>query len=100
MNISAPTPENWPFDQAPNVAAITSKQVLAGATITHVYHFDDDDSWVFLHDVGISNDDGQVIGMGTALKIDSSLRGIADLPTGWMATRTGLDSPWIRSLDS
>jgi len=36
---------------------------------------------------GTSNatEDGRVIGMGTALKLDPTLATIADLPSGWRA---------------
>ena len=39
---------DWPFDQAPNVAAITSRQVLEdGLPILRVIHYSDDHSWAF-----------------------------------------------------
>lgn len=72
-------PADWPFDQAPNVAAITTVNVLErGAAILVVLHYDDDDSWAFV--CGTTNDegDGRVIGMRTALHLDPTLREIAD----------------------
>ncbi len=43
------TSPEWPFDQAPNVAAITTVNVLeCRAPILVVLHYRDDDSWAFL----------------------------------------------------
>lgn len=93
-------PADWPFDQAPNVAAITTVNVLErGAPILVVLHYDDDDSWAFL--CGTTNDegDGRVIGMRAALRLDPTLREIADLPPGWRAERAAVGGPWRRAED-
>lgn len=88
----------WLFDQAPNVAAITTRQVLdLGLPILQVTHYEDDHSWAFL--CGTTDDyenDGRVICMGETLKMDGTLIGIADLPPGWSAQRKDRDSEWIR----
>jgi hypothetical protein len=79
--------EVWPFDQAPNVAAISTRQVIElDYPILLVTHYEDDDSWAFL--CGTTEDykkDGRVIGMGEAVARDESLRLVADLPPGWSA---------------
>ncbi len=87
---------DWPFDQAPNVAAITVRSILDGAPILHVSHDADDDGWQFLDGRDVVMEDGRVIGMSTALRLDPSLREIADLPPGWIASRPDRDSPWVR----
>lgn len=87
----------WPFDQASDVAAITTVGVLnRELPILVVQHYDDDHSWAFLCGTTDDEADGRVIGMGTALKIDPSLRSIADLPPGWIARRVGVGSEWRR----
>jgi hypothetical protein len=35
--------EPWPWDQAPNVAALTVRSILEGAPILYVFHDADDD---------------------------------------------------------
>lgn len=89
---------DWPFDQEPNVAAITTRQVLEqGFPILLVTHYEDDHSWAFL--CGTTNkhlEDGRVIGMGEALDLDCTLASVADLPPGWSAWREDKDSEWIR----
>jgi hypothetical protein len=37
-----------------------------------------------------------VIGMLTALRLDPTLREIADLPPGWRANRVARGAPWRR----
>jgi hypothetical protein len=83
----------WPFDQARNVAAISDAAVLEGAPILVVIHYSDDHSWAFLSERS-TIDQGKVIGMGTALGLDPSLRSIADLQPGWVARRSRVDAPW------
>lgn len=90
-----PRIEDWPFDQAPNVASITTRQVLDdGLPILSVTHFFFDDSWAFVCGTTDKTEDGRVIGMGTALKLDPTLRTIADLPPGWTAWRKKVGDEW------
>ena len=96
--MSAGNDDAWPFDQGPNVAAITTVNVIEhGAPILLVIHYDDDDSWAFL--CGTTNDDadGRVIGMGTALRLDPTIREIADLTPGWKAWRSARGGTWKRA---
>ena len=86
----------WPFDQAPNVAALTVRSVLEGDPILHVSHDIDDDGWQFLDGRDVDVDEGRVIGMAEALRLDPTLREIADLPPGWIARRETPGSPWHR----
>lgn len=89
--------EEWPFDQAPNVAAITTRQVIdLNYPILRVVHYADDHSWAFLCGTTDETDDGRVIGMREALRLDETLALIADLPPGWSAWRQTKESPWNR----
>ncbi|NLS93396.1 MAG: hypothetical protein GXX96_14660 [Planctomycetaceae bacterium] len=87
----------WPFDQAPNVAAITTRQVIEdGLPILTVVHYADDHSWAFCCGTSDATEDGRVVGMGEVLKRDPTLATIADLPPGYCAYRTAVGEPWIR----
>ena len=91
------TEQEWPFDQAENVAAITTRQVIdEGKPILMAIHYSDDESWAFLCNTTGEESDGRVIGMGEALKLDPTLRSIADLPPGWIAERTSVGGEWKR----
>lgn len=85
----------WKFDQTPNTAAITTKQVLENKLpIVNVVHYKDDHSWGFF--CGTTNDtnDGRVISMQEALELDDSLNEIAHLKPGMKAYRKTTSSPW------
>ena len=91
--------ETWPFDQAKNVAAISDESVVNGAPILVVVHYSDDASWAFLSGAPFDVAEGKVIGMGTALGLDPTLRSIADLPLGWTASRARVGDTWVRRAD-
>jgi hypothetical protein len=89
-------PERWPFDQGPDVAAITVRSVINGDPILYVSHDSDDHSWQFLDGRPPDVEEVRVIAMHEALRIDPTLRQIADLPPGWIAWRKGASGPWSR----
>jgi hypothetical protein len=89
--------DDWPFDQAPNVAAITTRQVLEdGMPILRVTHYGDDHSWAFVCGTTSNTEDGRAIGMAEAVSIDRGLLDIADLPPGWSAWREQIGGEWHR----
>lgn len=88
---------DWFFDDPPNIAVITTRQILElGYPILHVTHDAEDGGWQVL--CGTTNDpsDARIIALGEAVQIDSSLMELANLPLGWKATRVSKDAPWIR----
>jgi hypothetical protein len=89
---------DWPFDQTPSAAAISSRQVIElGYPVLFVTHYEDDHSWSFL--CGTTDnypEDGRVIGMAEALGLDRTLAAVADLPPGWSARRETKDAEWTR----
>lgn len=92
--------ESWEFDQARNVAAITSVDVIRSeAPVLLVIHYSDDHSWAFLSGLLSSTEDLQVVLMKNAVARDPTLREVADLPPGWVATRTRVGEAWERYRD-
>jgi len=86
---------DWPFDQAKNVAALTTSAVMKDKKpILHVIHYSEDDSWAFL--CGTS-DDFILVTMEQVIKTDPSLKTIADLPLGWSAHRASVHHEWVRT---
>jgi hypothetical protein len=86
----------WPWDQAPNVAAITVRSILEGAPIMYVFHDADDDGWQFLDGEPRTRRKVRLIGMDEVLRLDASLRDGADLRPGWMAWRDRVGGSWSR----
>ena len=91
--------EEWPFDQASNVVAVSDASVVGGAPILLVVHYSEDHSWAFLSGASFDVAHGKLIGMGTALGLDPTLRSIADLPPGWTASRARVGDAWDRRVD-
>lgn len=87
----------WPFDQAENVAALTTRQVLSeGLPVLSVVHYSDDHSWAFTCGTTNNTDDGLIVGMGCIVDMDRSLMEVADLPPGWGACREAVGASWDR----
>jgi hypothetical protein len=90
-------PADWPFDDPPNMATITTRPVMNGAGwIALVSHDEDDGGWQFVGPEGAIEDQAMVVGLGNILKRDGSVAELADLPLGWQAWRAGPDQPWQR----
>jgi hypothetical protein len=87
----------WPFDQQPRVAALTTRQVLEdGLPILRVVHYLEDEDWAFTCGTTNANEDARLISMEEALKIDPTLTEVADLPLGWGASRTHIGGSWSK----
>jgi hypothetical protein len=90
--------DNWPWDQPPNAAAITVASILDGAPILHVAHDADDDGWQFLDGQPVDVGQGRLIAMRAVVRLDPSIRDVADLPPGWVASRDRVGGPWTREV--
>jgi hypothetical protein len=91
-------PEPWPFDQPPNCAVFTTTHVMRdGQPITHVFHNADDHAWQFHHAGEKAVSDAMVVGLGSICRHDPTVIEVADLPPGWMATRSEVGGPWQRA---
>jgi hypothetical protein len=89
---------DWPFDQSPDTAALTTRHVIEdGSPILCIVHYTDDHSWLFGCGTTSDTKDGRVISMREALRIDPSIAQIADLPPGWKAWRESATGEWHRS---
>ncbi len=89
---------DWPFDDPPNLACITTTKMLdEGHPILLVTHDEDDGGWQFL--CGTANDpkDGRVVGLDCMYAIDPSIGELANLPLGWKAWRRSLNAEWQRA---
>ena len=89
---------DWPFEDPPNTAAITTRPVMDdGAPILLVTHDLEDGGWQFL--CGTTNDsaEARVVGLGRVCTWDPTLLELADLPEGWRAWRKHVSAPWRRA---
>jgi hypothetical protein len=89
------TDSNWPFDQPPNAAAMSTRQVIEDhLPVLRVVHYADDHSWAFTCGTTSETEDIRIIGMGEAVKVDQTLKGIASLRPGWGASRSVIGGAW------
>ncbi len=90
----------WLFDQAQNVATVTTRQVVKESfPILMVVHYEDDHSWAFTCGTTNKSEDLMLVGMGEVVSLDPTLNTIADLPPGWSAVRESVGSEWVRTKD-
>lgn len=90
--------ESFSFREPLNLAIFTTKQVIERShPIVYVTHDRDDGAWQFL--CGTTNDDQDIrlIALGEIIKMDPSLKELADLPLGWEARRRDANDDWRRS---
>ena len=88
----------WPFDDPPNVAAVTTGQIVSGnQPILYVSHDEEDGGWQFHTGWPVTEAEARVVSLRSLVNGDSSLKQLADLPLGWVATRASAETQWRRS---
>jgi hypothetical protein len=91
-------PADWPFEDPPNVAVITTRGVIDGTEWIALASLDEDDGgWQFIGCEGPREDAAMVVALSGIYERDSSIGGLADLPLGWHAWRDRPDAPWQRA---
>lgn len=86
-----------PFDQPPNCAVFSIRQIIfESAPILHVTHDSDDHGWQFLGLEDPQLEDASVVTLAGILDLDPSIREVADLLPGWHAWRREVGDRWIR----
>ena len=90
--------QTWPFDQPPNAAAISLRQIVDGAApVLLVTHDEDDHGWQFLDNSAEPKvEDAVVVCMSHVVDSDPTLFEVSDLPPGWRAWREYVGAKWLR----
>jgi hypothetical protein len=87
--------KGWPFDDSPNVAVITTRQVTEdNAPILLVSHDEEDGGWQFLPGGPVLEENARVVALRRIWLLDPSVGQLADLPLGWQASRKSPLDPW------
>jgi len=92
-------PDEWPFEDPENVAAICCRHVLDGSDILRVTHDEEDGCWQILCGNSHMEEDGRVVCLGCMAKLDQTLLELSDLPLGWCADRNSKSEPWQRGIN-
>jgi hypothetical protein len=91
-------PADWPFDESPNVATLTTRGVIDGTDwIAVVSHDEDDGAWQFVGSRGASTEEAMLVALRGIFERDAGIAELADLPEGWRAWRDGPDQSWQRA---
>ena len=89
---------SWPFPGPENLAVIAIKQIVSGGQpILHVVHDRDEGDWQFLGLRTPREEDAAVVALRTIVRLDETVRLLADLPPGWHAWRRTPNEPWSRA---
>jgi hypothetical protein len=91
------TKSAWPFLEAKNTAAITTRQVIEDDLPILLVSHDEDGDWQFLCGTSNESDDGRVVSLKHIVETYPSVAELADLPMGWQAFRDEPDGPWQRA---
>ena len=90
--------DDWPFDDPPNAAVFTVRQIVDGQMpILYVSHEEEDGAWQFLTGEQITTADALLVGLKNIVNRDPSVLELAELPNGWIATRNNIGVPWQRA---
>lgn len=91
------------FKEPANTACVMCKHILREhLPILYVSHELDDGTWQFLcnvRDHDFENNDFALVALHTARDLDPAIDQIADLPLGFIATRTVAGHPWLKRPD-
>lgn len=93
--------QKWLFNDAPNVAVITTKNILSKKMdITRVFHDSDDGMWQFLDSSeNITENDAVIVSLKEIVNLDTTVNELHTLPLGWSAYRDNKDSNWMKCSD-
>jgi len=88
--------KSWQFQAGKNRATFTTKPVLRdGHPVLLVVH-DEEGDWQFLCGTTNQQEDAQIVGLGTIVRLDPTLAELAELPVGWQASRDAVGTEWSK----
>ena len=88
--------KKWEFNDAEDTGVLTTKQVVDGKKpIIYVSHDGEDGEWEFYGE-NLDAKNAVIIPFKTIVDLDKTLNDLADLPCGWVATRSNKNEPWKR----
>jgi hypothetical protein len=88
---------DWSLEETRRTVAVTQRSVVnERRPILYVLRDSVAGQWMFLPDENPHIDIQIMVTIEDILKIDETIRELADLRPGWMATRVQKGQPWIR----
>lgn len=88
----------WSFDDAPDAAAFTVRQIIyEGSPILYASHNSYDGAWHFMPGFQVQAEDSVVVPLSQIVAMDWSIHELAGLPLGWTASRAFVGGRWDRN---
>ena len=85
----------FPFNDAPNTVTIICNHILEqDADILYVSHDEDDGMWQFLCGGSHEITNAKLVSLEEVFALDNSIAQLADMPCGYIASRTDIASEW------
>lgn len=85
----------FPFNDAPNTAAITCSHVAEGhKTILYVSHDEEDGMWQFLCGKQHEESEARIVSLYSVFMLDHSIAELAGMPYGYVAERVSKETEW------
>jgi len=89
--------EEWPFPEPPTSAAIIPLEVFQKKIpLLRVEHREEGE-WHFRNEAEQPGAERHTLPLGDVVAVFPELRAVADIPVGWIATRSGLEQDWSRT---
>jgi tetratricopeptide (TPR) repeat protein len=87
----------WAFDDSRNLAVITLRSIISGATPILCVSHDSDGSWQFLSIAVPKEEDAVIVSLAEIATCDPTVHEVAPLPHGWCARRGSVNATWVCS---
>ena len=85
----------FPFNDAPNTAAITCSHVAEGhKPILYVSHDEEDGMWQFLCGKQHEESEARIVSLYSIFMLDHSIAKLAGMPYGYVAERESKETEW------
>lgn len=87
--------EEWPFEDSPQTAVFTTKSITnREKDVMIVFHDEEDGAWQFFDGGKVCKDNVMIISLKEMVDLDSSIKHLAGMKTGYFAVRESIESDW------
>ena len=86
--------DEWPFQDPPNTAVVTTVQAVEQERILFVMHGNKAGDWQFHNGEPAKLEDSIIVSLQDIAELDPSIKQLATLPPGWFAMRKHPENDW------
>jgi len=85
---------DWPFTEAIDGRAYTTKRIASGQTIVLAVYHDREGDWQFIDEGPTEREDIEFVHLGHFIRQHPEVAELASLKVGWKAVRASGSHPW------